>query len=182
MPSIETDWDKIVLEAALNFYKESINTDVKYEDISTFLKYSDLVKAVSSMKVVNGQESYLVCSSNCASIVKEIWKKENEFLAVKLKNASGNFIQSKYSAVERILKGLLKGADFRDKNNDQISDLEKSNLMKEKYDPTMNPFVTKKKLLKSFSGGGLSQKATQPWRKELTRRVQQNRVTKKNSL
>jgi hypothetical protein len=179
MPSIETDWDKIVLEAALTFYKESIKTDVTDGDISTFLKYSDLVKAVSSMKVVNGKDPHLVCSSNCASIVKEIWKKENIFLAEKLGIKAENVQQSKHSAVERILKGLLKGADFRDKNNDQILGLERSNLMADKYDPTMNPFATQKKLLKSFSGGSLSQKATQPWRKELTRRVQQNRNKKK---
>ena len=167
MSFIETDWDKIIKETAQKYYENKHR--IQIDDIRKldFLKYSELVTAVSSMVVKN---NVAVCTSNCAEIVTKMWDEENKMLT----NSQGeNFIHLDLSAIKPIIEGLLKAANFRDKDDNQITSIEKTNFLLE----IDTGFMGKAKPV--LTGGGLTQRSKQQWRKEVTRRVQQARLEKK---
>ena len=168
MSFIETDWDKIIKETALKYYQ---NNNVLVPDIKSidFLKYNELVHAVSSMVV---KKKVVVCTSNCAETVKKMWEAEKTMI----KGLKGETVDvQKFSAIRQIIEGLLKASDFRDEDDIQITSIEKTNFLQGKETGFMG-IGNAKSLL---TGGGLTQRSKQQWRKEVTRRVQQARLEKK---
>ena len=166
MSFIETDWDKIIKETALNYYKKKNVQNIVITDID-FLNYSELVTAVSSMVV---KKDVVVCTSKCSEIVTKMWKSENNILKEK---KGDNFVHQELSAIKPIIEGLLKASDFRDKKDNPITTIEKTNFLVEKD----TGFISGK-AKPVLTGGGLTQRSKQQWRKEVTRRVQQARLEK----
>jgi len=148
---IETDWDKIVQDAALKKYQSiAVNASVTTAQVG-FLKYTDLAKAVSNMEV---KGDTLICRSECNTLVKQMWEKEKDLLL--------SLGAPDQSVVKEILEILVLKAGFKDKKGKDITLLQKTNLL----DPKLSTSYFNKTAI--LSGGGTKKLN---WRPGLTRRV-----------
>ena len=163
---IVADWDDIVLDAVTTYYK-NLNFNVTKSKVANFFSYSQLVKAVSSMKV---QGNNLICDPvECAAVTK-MWNAENTFVT-----AAGAIFSEDNSAVKKVLEGLVVTARFKNASNDLINDVNNSNLFKNditNYVAYSNQKMLRNTLSETQSGGRNKTVSVRPWQKNLTLRLQ----------
>ena len=162
--SIEPNWDEIVLDSVLEYYKQFTKQPIEEDGLKKWFSYSTLVKAVASMRLEN---NVLVCKSGC-KLVQNMWKEEKEMY--NRFNVSMDHVSN--SAIKKILQALLNAADYRNDKDVKITELQSTNLFGES-----NNWITtsNKQLLK---GGGT--KRVEAWRRNLTQRLQQLRKSNSN--
>jgi hypothetical protein len=164
MTSVLPDWDKIVLDAVFAYYK-SLNNTITDEFVSPWFKYSELVKAVNAMRVINDQ---LVCDSKYCKLVQTMWTNEQKFFKDKL---SIQFTKDG-SAVRKTLEGLVIAARFKDSNGKPLTNLEKSNFFVDGIPKKLIGYKNKMLLPTTTQNGGANtKKVERPWQKNLTQRL-----------